>query len=166
MATNHQFWAPRRNGGGHRLRKVHFSQLSKLLDLDLRSGRGHTIAHTDVTLTWSKVKVKVTDLLKFRKLQFSTSTSSAILAWHSQLMGDYDSMGPSLQLFGARFLNFPPVSGHVTSNFAKCWYHQNPLHFISTLAGARSLWLWLHVGRNILCTLAAMTVSPLVGLFY
>jgi len=36
-------WAPRRNGGGHRRRKVHFSQLWKLrdLDLDLRSGRGH-----------------------------------------------------------------------------------------------------------------------------
>jgi len=53
------------------------------------------IAHTDVTLTWSKVKVKVTDLLKFRKLQFSTSTS-AVSAWRWQLMGDYDSMGPSL----------------------------------------------------------------------
>ena len=53
-------------------------------------------------------KVKVNDLLKFRKLHFSTSTSSAILAWRSQLMGDYDSIGPTLQLFGARFLNFSP----------------------------------------------------------
>jgi len=43
------------------------------------------IAYTDVTLTWSEVKVKVTDL-KFRKLHFSMSTSSGILAWHSQLM--------------------------------------------------------------------------------
>ena len=45
MATDHQFWAPRRNGGGDRPRKVHFSQLWKLRDLDLRSGRGHTGAH-------------------------------------------------------------------------------------------------------------------------
>ena len=45
MATNHQFWVPRQNGGGDRPRKVHFSQLWKLRDLDLRSGRGHTGAH-------------------------------------------------------------------------------------------------------------------------
>ena len=30
----------------------------------------------------------------------------------------------------------------------KCWYHQNPLGFISALPEARSLWLWLQVGRN------------------
>jgi len=62
-----------------------------------------------MTLTWSKVKVKVIDLLKFRKeIALFMSTSSAILAWQSQLMGDYDSMRPSLQLFRARFLNFSP----------------------------------------------------------
>jgi len=65
------------------------------------------IAHTDMTLTSSKVNVKIPDL-HFPKLDYSTSTSSAIFAWRSQLMGDYDSMGPSLQLFGARFLNFFP----------------------------------------------------------
>jgi len=54
-------------------------------------------------------------------------------------MVDYDSMGPRLQLFGARFLNFPPVGGHMTSKFAKCWYHQNPLGFISAQPEARSL---------------------------
>jgi len=74
---------------------------------------------TSVTSTRSKVKV--TDLLQFRKLHFSTSTSSAILAWRSQLMGDCNSMGPSLlQVFGTRFLNFSPVGGQVTSKFAKC----------------------------------------------
>ena len=81
-------------------------------------------------------------------------------------MGDYDSMGPSLKRFAARFLNFSPVGGHVTSMFAKCWYHQNPLGFISALAEARSLWLWLQVGRNKPCTLAAMTVCLLLGFFY
>jgi len=45
IITNHQFWAPRKHGGGDRARKVQFSQLRKLrdLDLDLRSGRGHTV---------------------------------------------------------------------------------------------------------------------------
>jgi len=40
-------WAPRQNNGGDRPRKVQFSQLRKLrdLDVDLRWGRGHTGAH-------------------------------------------------------------------------------------------------------------------------
>jgi len=120
------------------------------------------IAYADVTLTWSKVKL--TDLLKFRKLLFSTSISSAILACSWKLMVDYDCMGPSPQLFGIRFLNFCPSWGHVTSEFTNCWHHQNSLLFISTLAEARSLWLCLHVGRNKPCMLAVMTVSPLAGL--
>jgi len=64
------------------------------------------IAHADMTLTWSKVKVKVTDFLNFHKLHFSTSISSAILVCSSKLMVDYYSMGPSLQLFRPRFMNF------------------------------------------------------------
>ena len=59
----------------------------------------------------------------------------------------------------------PPVGGHVTSKFVKCWYHQNPLDFISELPAAISLWLWLQIGRNKPWTLAAMTVSTLAGLF-
>jgi len=49
-------------------------------------------------MTYTLSKVKVTDLLKFRKLHFSTSISSSILAWSSKVMVDYDSMGPTLQL--------------------------------------------------------------------
>jgi len=64
------------------------------------------IVHVDVILTRSKVKVKVTGLMKFQKLHFSTSISSAILAWTSKLMVDYDSTGPSLERVRARFLNF------------------------------------------------------------
>ena len=47
ITTKHQFWPACKNGGGDRLRKVQFSQLQKLrdLDLDLRSGRGQTGAH-------------------------------------------------------------------------------------------------------------------------
>jgi len=111
------------------------------------------IAHIDVALTWSNVKVKVTDLLKFRKLHFSTST---FMARRSQLMGDYE----------ARFLSFsPPVGGHVTPKFAKCCYHQNPLRLISALVEARSLWLWLQLGHHKPCTLAAKNVSLLAGFF-
>ena len=61
---------------------------------------------SSVTSTRSKVKIKVTELPKFRKVHFSRSISSATLALSSKLMVDYDNMGPSLQLIGARFLNF------------------------------------------------------------
>jgi len=44
ITANNHFWAPRKNGGD-RPRKVHFSQLRKLGDLDLRSGWGHTGVH-------------------------------------------------------------------------------------------------------------------------
>jgi len=54
----------------------------------------------------SKVKVKVTELPKLRKLHFSRSISSAVLAWSSKLMVDGDSMGPGLHHVGARFFNF------------------------------------------------------------
>jgi len=61
---------------------------------------------TSVTSTPSKVKVKVTELMKFRKLQFSMSVSYAIFAWSSKLMIDGDSMGLGLQHIGAQFWNF------------------------------------------------------------
>ena len=107
----------------------------------LRSHGRICIAHTDVTLTWSKVKVNVADLLNFRKLYFSTSTSSAILAWRSQLMGHYDSMGPSLQLFGVIFLNFSlswRSRDFEVREMLISHYHQNQLRFISALPEARS----------------------------
>jgi len=59
-----------------------------------------------VTSTRAKVKVKVTKLPKLRKVHFSSSISSAISAWSSKLMVGGHSMGPGLQLVGARFLNF------------------------------------------------------------
>ena len=59
--------------------------------------------HTSVTSTRSKVKVKVTELLKLQKLHFSRSISSAVLAWSSKLMVGSDSMGPGLQLVGPDF---------------------------------------------------------------
>ena len=69
-------------------------------------GRPRPDMRTSMTLTWSNVKVKVTELPKLRKLHHSTSVSSAVLAWSSKLMVCGDSMGSGLQIFGARFLNF------------------------------------------------------------
>jgi len=45
ITDNHQFWALHENGRGDRPRIVQFSQLHKLHDLDLGSGRGHAGAH-------------------------------------------------------------------------------------------------------------------------
>ena len=118
--------------------------------------------HTEVTLTRSKVKV--TYLPKFRKLHFSRSISSVISALRSQLMGDYDSMGPSLQLFRARFLNFSPFGGHVKSLRSSRNVDITRIHCVLS-----PRWPRLEAcdcGRNKPCTLAAMTVSPLAGLFH
>jgi len=75
------------------------------LDIIWCMGRPQPYMRTSITSARCKVKIKVTELLKFQKLHFSTSVSSAILTWSLKLM---DSMGPSRQLFGARFLNLFP----------------------------------------------------------
>jgi len=80
--------------------------------------------HTNVTLTRSKVKV--TELLKFRKLHFSRSISSAMFTWSSKLMVDHDSTGPSLQLVRAQFSNF--LVRKLSREFllhTECRYHTN-----------------------------------------
>jgi len=66
-------------------------------------GRPRPDMPTRVTSTRSKVKVKVTELLKLRKLHFSRSISSTVFVWSSKLMLDGDSMGPGLQLFRPDF---------------------------------------------------------------
>jgi len=53
--------------------------------------------------TWSNVKV--TELLKFQKLHYCKSISSAILVGSLKLMVGNHSMGPILQLVGAQFSN-------------------------------------------------------------
>ena len=73
---------------------------------------------TSVTSIRSKVKVKVTELPKLRKVHFSRSFSSAISAWSSKLMVGGHNMGPGLQLVGARFLNFLP--GKLSREFKLC----------------------------------------------
>jgi len=69
-------------------------------------GRPQPHMRISVTSTRSKVKVKVTELPKLRKVHFSGSISFAISACRSKLMVGGHSMGPGLQLVVARFLNF------------------------------------------------------------
>jgi len=81
-------------------------------------GRPRPHMRTSVTSTRSKVKVKVTELPKLQKVHFSRSISSTVLAWSSKLMVDDHSMGPGLQLIGARFLNF--LLGKLSREFKLC----------------------------------------------
>jgi len=81
-------------------------------------GRHWPHIRTSVTSTRSKVKVKVTELSKLRKVHFSRSISSAVFAWSSKLMVGGHSMGPGLQLVIARFLNFLP--GELSLEFKLC----------------------------------------------
>jgi len=129
--------------------------------------------HTSLTSTRSKIKVKVTELLKFRKLHFSRSISSAILAWSSKLMVLCVNMGTSLQ---PNFWISFPESYHVTSKFAECWYYTNFKGHISVLLEARVIWsgmLVVYMYCACWCDLdpiqgqgqgqghGAMTISPL-----
>jgi len=68
--------------------KVFFSDF----DLIWCMSRSRPHMLTSVTSTRSKVKVKVTELPKLRKLHFSRSISSAVFAWSSKLMIDGDSI--------------------------------------------------------------------------
>ena len=76
-------------------------------------GRPQPDMRTSVTSTRSKIKVK--ELLKLRQVHFSRSISSAVLAWSSKLMVGGHTMGPGLQLVGARFSNF--LLGKLSRNF-------------------------------------------------
>jgi len=70
---------------------------------------------TNVTSTQSKVKVKVTELPKLRKVYFSKSISSDVLSWSSKpLVGDH-SITAGLQFVEARFLNF--LLGRLSQEF-------------------------------------------------
>jgi len=101
-----------------------------------------------------------------RKSHFSRSISSAILAWSSKLMVDHDKTGPSLQLFGTRFLNFSTSWWSRDFEVHEMLISPESTAFYLCSGWGWCLWLWLHVGPNTPCMLAAMTVSPLVGPFH
>jgi len=77
---------------------------------------------TSMTSTRSKVKVNVTELLKFRKSHFSRCISSTIFVWSSKLMVGYDSMGLVYSLSEPDFAFSFQESYHVSSNFVECRY--------------------------------------------
>ena len=86
-----------------------------------QAGSPTRLMYADMILTRSKVKVKVTKDLNFRKLPVSAhfrSISSAPFAWNSKLMAADDSMGPALQLFQDRFSNF--LLGKLSREFKLC----------------------------------------------
>jgi len=115
--------------------------------------------HADITLTRSKVKVKITVLLNSencRKLNFSRSISSAILSWSSKLMVDYDNMGLSLQLIGARFLNFCLRNKAITWLQTLRNVDTTGQSRISVLLGNRVAWLGMLVVLHVLY----MPISP------
>jgi hypothetical protein len=65
----------------------------------------------------SKVKVKVTGVLKLRKVPFSKSISSINELWIQILSMDYDTREQYLKSIGPDFRISIPVSCHVTLNF-------------------------------------------------
>jgi len=104
---------------------------------------------TSMTSTQSKVKIKVTELLKFRKLHFSRSVSSATLVCRAKLMVDYDNMGPRLQLIRAQFLNFllSKLSHDFKLRLMSIWTSKS---CISQLLKARVIWLGMLVALYVL----------------
>ena len=79
---------------------------------------GRPRPHMLTSVTSTRSKVKVTELPNLRKVHFSRSISSAISAFSSKLMVGGHSMGPGLQLVGARFLNFH--LGKLSREFILC----------------------------------------------
>ena len=80
----------------------------KVSDFHLISCVGGPWPHMHTSVTSTRSKVKVTELLKLQKVHFSRSIFSAFFAWSSKVMVGDDSTGPGLQLVGAWFLNFLP----------------------------------------------------------
>jgi len=94
--TNHQFWAPRQNGGGDRPRKVQFSQLRRLcdLDLDLRSGRGHTGAHIRSRSTHTPNEIEIRKTFVDLRTDGRTHLSSNLIKMETlQCLGSFKSTG-------------------------------------------------------------------------
>ena len=109
---------------------------------------------TNVTSTRSKVKVKVTELPKLRKVHFSRSISSAILSWNSKLMVGGHSMGPGLQLVAARFLNFH--LGKLSREFKLrpiSKFDEIQMAIFSVVRDATVTWLNKQVVLHVLCML-------------
>jgi len=120
-------------------------------------GRAQPDMRTSMTSTRSKVKIKYTELLKFWKFHFSRSVSSAVLAWSSKLMVDYDSIWDLVfcSLSEPDFWISFSVSYHMTSEFMECRYYRTfkSKGHISLLHEARVTWFGMLVVLYVLCML-------------
>ena len=131
-------------------------------------GRPRPLMRTSVTSTRSKVKVKVTELPKLRKVHFSRSISSAILAWSSKLTVDVDSIGPGLQPVEARFSNFflgiTITTVHTSQNVDISRHSNGHIFDLDAIKGqcqSHGLLNFRKLAKP--CMLAAMTAAPLRG---
>ena len=100
----------------------------------------------------------VTDLLQLRKLHFSTSVSSTVLARSSKLMVDGDSMGPGLQLVRARFSNL--LLGKLSREFKLCRMSWNSNGHALVVRGDTVRWLGMLVVLHVLCMLMWLRPDP------
>jgi len=134
-----------------RSQKVFFSDLHIIWCVAIP--RPDMRTHMTSTRSKVKVKVKVMELLNFRKLHFSRSISSAIFAWSSKLMTENDSMGPGLQLIGVRFSNFLFRKLSREFRLHGMSISQNSNGHISVLHEATVTWLSVLVVLHVLCML-------------
>jgi len=103
-------------------------------------------------------EVKVTALLQLRKLHFSTSVYSTVLARSSKLMVDGDSMGPGLQLVRARFSNL--LLGKLSREFKLCRMSWNSNGHALVVRGDTVRWLGMLVVLHVLCMLMWLRPDP------
>jgi len=106
---------------------------------------------TSVTSTRSEVKVKVTELPKLRKVHFSTSISSAILAWSSKLMVGGHRTGPAYRSQSFEFPSRKAITRVRTSSSIDIWRNSNG--HISVVRDTTVTWLSVLVVLHVLCML-------------
>ena len=111
--------------------------------LGLASSPTRTV-YDDVTLTRSKVKVKVTDHLNFRQLPINVHFQVYLLRHFRvelKLTVDIDSMGRRLQLLGGQFSNF--LLGKVSLEFKL--HGMSIFHDIQMATYFGTAWCYSHV---------------------
>jgi len=113
--------------------------------------------YVDMSLTRSKVKVKVTDHLNFRQLPINAHFQVCLLRHFRvelKLMVDSDTTARVLQLVGGRFSNFLLGKVSLEFNFTECRYFTTfKWPHISVLGDATVTWLGTLVFLHILCML-------------
>jgi len=122
------------------------------LRLVSRSGRlvFLCVAHVDMTLTRSKVKV--TGLLSFRKLRFESPSPPQVCGEARNLWLITVAWNLVYSLLEPDFWSFFLVSYHITSNFQECRHYMTSKGHISLPRNAAVTWSSMPV---VLCTVYA-----------